>query len=218
MLEPDVALTDYLLAAESALFAWLLWRPRVATAVRWPFAVLFASTSVAALAGGTVHGFFPPGASGWGAMLWRGTLLAIGVSALSGWYIGTSLIGGPRGVRAARIAASAGFAVYAVAIVVFADRFRVAVAHYLPAAAFMVIAFAAAYRTTPARELAMGIMGLTATLAAPAIQQFHVTLHPVYLTYNALYHLAQAAALLMIFRAARWLSTATTRTPSLCGL
>jgi 4-amino-4-deoxy-L-arabinose transferase-like glycosyltransferase len=64
MLEPDVALTDYLLAAEAALFVWLLWRPRVATAVRWPFAV-FASTSVAALAGGTVHGFFPPGASGW---------------------------------------------------------------------------------------------------------------------------------------------------------
>ena len=203
MLEPDVALTDYLLAAETALFAWLLWRPRPGSDLRTPFVVFFAATSVGALAGGTVHGFFPSSASGLGATLWRVTLLSVGVTALCGWFIGAPLLFAPRGASAVRFMASAVFVAYAAVILGVDDSFRVAVVHYLPATVFLLMAFGAAYRATRTRSMAMGIAGLAATLAAPAIQQFRLALHPTYFGYNALYHTVEAAALLMIFLAAQ---------------
>lgn len=56
--EPDVTLTDYGLALECVLFTYLLhqqghWR----NSIRAWFILFFGSVGLAALAGGTVHGF-----------------------------------------------------------------------------------------------------------------------------------------------------------------
>ena len=81
MTEPDVTLTDYLLAAEAALFFVLLQRGNVGSArLRTWFSLFFASGLVASLCGGTVHGFLLE--PGWGqSALWLITLLAMGVAA-----------------------------------------------------------------------------------------------------------------------------------------
>jgi hypothetical protein len=44
------------------------------------------------------------------------------------------------------------------------------------------------------------------TLVAAAVQQARIALHPTYFNHNALYHLLQAIALFLIFRAAIFLA------------
>src|SRR2546428_2799167 len=84
MTEPDVALTDYALALECTVFAYLLQRKE--------HALFFASAAVASLAGGTVHGFFLDARTLGNAVLWRITLIAIGVTAASAWAIGARVL------------------------------------------------------------------------------------------------------------------------------
>src|SRR2546428_4736678 len=79
MTELDVALTDYALAIECALFTYLVQRRE--------HALFFGSAAVASLAGGTVHGFFLDVRTLGNAVVWRITLIAIGVTAARGWAI-----------------------------------------------------------------------------------------------------------------------------------
>lgn len=203
MTEPDVTLTDYLLAVECGLFAALLARLHAAGPLRAPFAAFFTASSVAALAGGTVHGFFLGDRSLAGVLLWRAALLAIGVAAWCGWTIGARLLFAPRLAARVQAAAAVAFAVYAVIVIAVLDRFWVAIAHYAPAVVFLVVAMAAEYRREPRRPLAMGLIGLGLTIAAALVQRFEVALHPVFFNHNALYHLVQAGAFFLIYVAGR---------------
>ena len=56
MTEPDVVITDYLLAAESTLFAWLTWRTApVRPNVRTPFIMFFVATAFGSLIPGAAR-------------------------------------------------------------------------------------------------------------------------------------------------------------------
>src|SRR2546426_7467653 len=101
MTEPDVALTDYALAIECALFAYLVRRRE--------HALFFGSAAVASLAGGTVHGFFLDARTLGNEILWRITLIAIGVTAASAWAIGARGLFSAPMARRITIAAAAAF-------------------------------------------------------------------------------------------------------------
>lgn len=206
MTEPDVTLTDYLLAVECAVFSALLIRRPARGGLKRPFALFFAASAVAAAAGGTVHGFYLDGASRAGVVLWRAALVAIGVAAYCAWTIGARLLFQP--ARAARVQAAAaiGFVAYAVLVVTTIDRFWVAIANYAPAVVFLFLGMAAAYSRDARRSLALGMTGLALTIVAALVQRLEVALHPVLFNHNALYHLVQAAAFLLVFSAARDLS------------
>jgi hypothetical protein len=202
--EPDVTLTDYGLAIECAILAYLLWRrgdPK--QPLRAWFILFFVSVGLASLLGGTVHGFFPEVEATGYRILWPATLLAIGVAALAGWGIGAWLqFPGP---AAQRITSAAGLllAGYAVLVVMVTQTFLAAIVFYLPAAAFLLMVLLLAYRRTRNRQALAGTIGLGLTFVASGVQQSGVGLHPVYFNHNALYHLIQAAALLLIFWSAR---------------
>lgn len=201
MLEPDVTLTDIGLALECAIFAALLSRGIGAPARRW-FAGFFGVLAAAAALGAAEHGFVGDKASPAGTIVWSGTLLAIGLAAVAGWGAGARLVLGERVARAVTMAAAAAFAAY-VAVVAFVDRrFGVAIAFYLPAAIFLLVAFRLAPRRGHARANA-GAWGLGLTFVAAAVQQRRVALHPQYFDHNALYHVIQAAGLYLVFRGAR---------------
>ncbi len=202
LLEPDVTLTDFGLALECGLFAlWLLGRDR--TLLGLSFAALFAAAALGALLGGIEHGFLADKQSPPAQAVWIGTLIAIGIAALASWIVGSLLVLPRSG--AVWVAKLAGllFAAYA-AVVLFVSRsFTVAVVHYLPAAAFLLIAFALAYRRQRAGFLLAGLAGMVLTFIAAAVQQARIDLHPIYFNYNALYHLIQAFAFALLFLAAR---------------
>ena len=191
MTEPDVALTDYALAIECSLFAYL--------AHRREHALFFGSAAVASLAGGTVHGFFLDVRTLGNAVLWRITLIAIGVTALSAWAIGARVLFPGREARRITIVAAAAFAGYSVLTLFITQDFRAAVAFYLPAAVFLLVVLSLAYARGRERRVLVAISGLGLMFIAAAVQQARIVLHPTYFSHNALYHLIQAVALWLLF-------------------
>lgn len=205
MTEPDVALTDYGLAIESAAFAYLIARQKPANVLRPWFLLFFASLTVSSLAGGTVHGFFLDPRSTGQIILWPATMLALGVAASSAWVIGAKIQFPDTIARLVVTLAALAFATYCLAVSLVSQAFWVAIIHYLPATAFLLIVLARTYQRTGERPAAIGVLGLLLTFVGSGIQQARIALHPVYFNHNALYHAIQAIALFMVFRCARWL-------------
>ncbi len=207
MAEPDVALTDYGLAIECAIFLYLLSSRMSNSSLRWWFLVLFGSLGLAAFIGGTVHGFFPNPESAGQRILWPFTLVLIGLTALAAWAVGAHLML-PAGVALWVIrAAVCEFAIYSAFVVFVSQAFLVAAFNYLPAVGFMFLALFLEWRCTRSHFLVLGLIGLGLTLLATGLREARVAIHPAYFDHNALYHVVQAFALLLIYFAARSLST-----------
>ena len=206
MNEPDVTLTDYALALECGLFAyWLFVHGQPDNALRLWFVLFFSSIGVAAFTGGTVHGYFPHEGTIGHNVLWVVTLIAIGVTALCGWTIGAQLYFSE--LVAVWIVRAAGFVFIAYCgVVLFISRdFSVAIVHYLPATLFLLFVYGLVYQQRSESVMLIGLFGLVLTFIAAGIQQAQWSLHPVYMSYDALYHVVQAVALFMIYWSARWL-------------
>lgn len=207
--EPDVTFTDYGLAIECALLTVLLFRQGDSqddskpSFRRW-FLLFFGSLGLAALTGGTVHGFFLDEDSLGYTILWPATLIALGITAWASWAIGAELRFSPPAARRVALCAGLTFFGYVILILFFSQTFMVAVVYYLPAVLFLLVVFALEYRRSKARPVGIGLAGLALTLAAAGVQRGGIGLHPRYFNHNALYHLIQAVALFMIFRSARW--------------
>jgi hypothetical protein len=195
MQEPDVTITDFLLSIEALAFAVLIARSSTTASQRW-FVMFFGATALASLAGGLVHGFFSDS-----KVLWRIVLIALGVVSAAAWAIGAQLLFSTRVAKLVTTAAWIELALYALLVVFVTDSFAVAIANYLPSTLFLVVAFFVSYRANPSMPLALGLGGLVLTLIAAGVQQARIALHPTYFNHNALYHLLQAIALFLIFRA-----------------
>jgi hypothetical protein len=202
--EPAVTLTDYGLAVECAVLVWLVRRHQATTEVRvgW-FASFFGALGVAALLGGTAHGFGMDESSRTGFIVWSATLLAIGWAALSAWAIGGPLVLAEEASGRLLGAAVAVYAAYAAVVLLIDQSFAVAVVHYLPAALFLLAAFLVVWWRERRPAWLIGALGLVLTLVAGGTQQARIGLHPRYFDHNALYHLIQAAALVLLYVAAR---------------
>ena len=162
--------------------------------------IFFAATAAASLAGGTVHGFFNDD-----RVLWRLVLVLVGLVSASAWTIGGYLLFSDRVRALVAAAACVELAIYAAIVVFVADSFAIAIANYLPSTLFLIVAFFATYRSHAALPLVAGLGGLVLTLVAAGAQQARVAIHSTYFNHNALYHLLQAIALFLIFRAAIFL-------------
>src|SRR5258706_7385959 len=92
LIEPDVALTDYFLAIECFLFAFLL-RGQQTTLFpqRTWISVCFFALGLASLFGGTVHGFFVDEGSIGYRIFWPLTMISIGFTACSALMVGLHL-------------------------------------------------------------------------------------------------------------------------------
>ena len=202
--EPAVTLTDYGLVCECVIFALLLNRLQgTATGFRNWFIVFFYALGFAAFAGGTAHGFIHEKTSLLHTAVWNSTLIAIGVVGLAAWMIGVRLVSSDTVRRGVRGAAVTLFVIYCAVVVLIVNSFLVAVMYYLPATMFLFIAFLLRYRQRRSRYGLLGMSGLLLTVAAASIQQAGVGLHPIWFDHNALYHLIQAVAILLLFLAAR---------------
>jgi len=203
--EPDVTLTDYLVATECALFTYLLARKgNRKHPLRIWFAVFFGSISVAGIAGGTVHGFFLDIETLGYQILWPLTLVAIGVTALAAWVIGARIYFSPKVAGWVSIVAVTQFAGYCLIVLLITQLFTIAVINYLPAVIFLTVIFTLIYSQARERQVLVGLVGFLLTFIAAGVQQGGIALHPMYFNHNALYHLIQAVALFLIFWAARW--------------
>ena len=205
--EPDVTLTDFGLALECALFVVLLARQTGnAEPLRNWFIAFFAATGFAAFLGAIAHGFVPDKQSLSHRYLWIGIFASIGTAAVASWSAGSLLILSGRARRAVMAFVFAAFAIYIAVVLAVSQSFAVAIIHYLPAAIFLLIAFAIARFRHCERFLSAGIAGVLLTFIAALVQQAGAGFPALYFNHNALYHLIQAIALLLIYLAARGLT------------
>ena len=206
MTEPDVAITDYLLAIESLWLATLLVaQPAGRADLQLWFVVFFAATGIASVLGGTFHGFCVAHPSHMGRWIWRKTVLAIGVTTSATWMIGASMLwpGADTGWLTTMVAGE--LIVFAAIVVFVTDAFRVAVINHLPATIFLIVAYAMAYRAAPEPAVALGLAGLVLTIVAGLVQRLKAAVHPVYFTHNAVFHVLHGIALFLIFLSGRLL-------------
>lgn len=215
MTEPDVTLTDYFLAAECMVFVGLLWRQHRATDLRFWFMLFFGSVSAASLFGGTVHGFFLDEQTLGAAILWPATLLATGVTSLSAWAIGAKLLFSQRVAQRVISAALGLYVLFSLVVILVNAEFWVAVVNNLPAILFLLVALVLTYRRTKLTSILPAVAGLGLTLLAAILQQLRVGIHPVYFNHNALYHVIQAVALLLLYFGCRTLVEVERNEPSI---
>jgi hypothetical protein len=187
--EADVALTDFALAVECAIFVFIIVRKLTPRGYRKWLIALFGSISAGGLFGGLTHAYFPDNQT-----LWVATMLAVGVSALACWNLAAEVVEKPW--RMFRIAVAAEFLVYATMISAGWRAYRFVIADYLPAAVFLLMMCLVAI-VNGRRELAIVVVGLVLTFVAAAIQLMRFDVPHV--THNALYHLVQGVALLLLF-------------------
>ncbi|HWP58401.1 MAG TPA: hypothetical protein VNL14_10965 [Candidatus Acidoferrales bacterium] len=206
MTEPDVALTDYALSIECALFAAILYfrGDRSLPSWRW-FILFFASLSLATFAGGTVHGLFLEGDPSAHRALAALGLVSGGLAALAAWGLGAALRLSAAAARLVVTFATGEFFLYCALVLFVVPDLSLALANYAVPAVFLALVFHSLYRHMKVRELRLGTAGLLLTLLAAAGQQKGIALGPPRLDPNAVYHALQAVALLMVFLAARWL-------------
>lgn len=202
MAEPAVTLTDYGLFLECAAFALLLSRLPLNPLSPW-FVLFFGSLGLAALFGGTVHGFFPGESSIGYKILWPGALIGLGLTALAGWGIAARMLFSSQMARRISGGTAFLFLIYTGVVLFVKQTFFVAVLHYLPAALFFLAAWVVLYRRSRSRSALLGAVGMALTFVAAGVQVGKVALHPVYFDHNTFYHVIQAVALFMIYRAAR---------------
>jgi len=91
--EPITMLTDYTLAGVTGWLGWLLFRVRDGQASRSLWSLAFTALALGAALGGTYHGFAPAFAANVHFLLWKVTILAIGIASfgmLTGSVIATT--------------------------------------------------------------------------------------------------------------------------------
>ena len=206
MHEVAVTLTDYALAVEGCLLAWLLSKidDGVPEIRRW-FIWFLAALAFTAAVGGTVHGFFPDEESMGYAILWRTTLVSLGFLAFTGWGMGAAMALPHKWARIVTAVAAIEFISYAAFVLFVSQAYLVGVINYLPASCFVLAAFVWLWAGRGVKAARWGVVGILLTFVAAGVQTAGVSVHPVYLDHNTLYHLIQAIALVFIYLVGRGL-------------
>jgi len=197
----DVILTDVALAA---LGGWLAFRLAAVSArgtLARSGAVIMAALASAAFWGAVFHAFFPGGtATRAGFVAWIPVALSIVA-------VGTALLAlalqvvAPRLPAPVRPVVAATYAVAFAAYVLLVDEsYGTIVRFYVPVVVvFLVVAVREALRTrTAGWTLVAGSFAIS--LLAAAVQQARVALHPRYFDHNAVYHVLQGVALVLLYR------------------
>ena len=198
--EPMTTATDYLVTAVGWWLGAKLLRPGQTSgrsAQLWGIGFLW--IGLAALLGGTSHGFAAYLSDTGGFVIWKATVYAVGLSA--SFALAGSIDGAPlnqRSTRAMHTLNILAFLVYG-AWMLSHSGFIYVIYHYVPV--MSAIAILQAYACT--KQWSPGalwiIAGVLVTMAGAAIQRSGFSLH-IHFNHNDLYHLVQVVGLVFFYR------------------
>ena len=198
--EPATLLTDYLLAAFTAVLGGcLLARSSSAPARLW--AAAFFATAVGGLTGGTFHGFRTSLGEPAAGVLWLVTMYAIGAASCAMLVaVVTATLRGATARRWLVLAAWAKLAIY-LAWVTMDPEFRFAIYDYGVSMATMVILEVVAPGRGVSRSGRWIVAGIMVSVVAAMVQQSGWDLHQ-HFNHNDLFHVIQAGAVWLLYRGA----------------
>jgi hypothetical protein len=200
MTEPDVTLSDFILAVECAVFVALIWRCRDASPqLRAWLLVYFAAAGVASFSGGLVHGFFLAADSLGRAICWPLALLAVGINSLAAIAIGALLLFSRQIARSLTLLGALVLSAYAIAVLAGVETFFVAVAVALPAAILLFAALLIARWRDSRPGALLAASGMAITMLAAFVQQLGLAANSEYFNHNATAHVVQMVALALFF-------------------
>jgi hypothetical protein len=209
--EPTTMLTDYLLAGYTLYIAARLFSGTNAKHLPrrlWGYG--FVATAMAALLGGTAHGFVNYLSEFAQALIWKGTLYCIGAaSCLMLLGIVNSTFSG-RTCTILVFLTIAKFALFGFWMIEHND-FKYVIYDYVPA--MLIILVIQIWLLFSSRPPAAGwlVCGILVSFAAAGVQQSGFALHQ-HFNHNDLYHVIQLGAMYLLFRGASLLEMKEART------
>ena len=200
-------LTDYLLAGVAWMLARGLLRSNDSRAASL-WALAFAVTGLAAFAGGSVHGLAVLLPRRLEHLLRVATVMSVGLAStcLLAGAVFASVGPGPwrrvlLGLCGLKLA---GY----LAWVALHPHFRYAAYDSLPAGLLVLGFLVRWWLEVRSPSVALGAAGLLLSIAGAVLQQARLGIHPTWFNHNDLYHVIQAGALWLVYRAGRRLGDA----------
>jgi hypothetical protein len=192
--EPMTLITDYALALITGALGLRLVAQSAGQSSRRFWALAFLALALAAALGGTYHGFALEA-------LWKPTVLTIGIASFA-MVVGSAkaTIGGA--LRTALIAAAAVKLVLYSLWMLAHDAYIWVVVDTGVALALVALLHAIRWRSAEARWI---VFGVALSLAGAAVQASGLALHRNF-NHNDLYHVVQAAAMVLYYRGVRRLA------------
>jgi hypothetical protein len=197
--EPTTLLTDYALACVTGWLAYSLFRAREGQRARSSWALAFAALALAAALGGTWHGFAPAFAEIAVLLVWKATVLSVGIASfgmLAGSAISTTA-GNAR--KSLLVIAAAKLAVYSGWMLVHSEYIYV-----IADTGIALVLVAALHLGSAARDRASRwiLAGVGVSVLAAGVQASGFAPHR-HFNHNDLYHVIQIAAMILFYAGAK---------------
>ena len=199
--EPMTLLTDYALAGVTGWLAHMLYRSREGRRARTWWTLAFAALALAAALGGTWHGFAPAFADSAVLLVWKATVLSVGIASF-GMLTGSAIATATSRVATWLLAAAAAkLAIYTIWMLGHSEYVYVIADTGIALAAVAALHGRSAIRHRDRASLWI-LAGVGASLLAAAVQASGVAPHR-HFNHNDLYHLIQIGAMLLLYAGAR---------------
>jgi len=199
--DPDVVYTDLGLALLGSFLAWRLWRHgRRGEYLTRAGVILLAALAGAAFFGAVFHAFFPSNTTTVAGLLaWAPVSLSIVIVAATLLALGLRSLFPGSGIGVRRILVACYAAAFAVTALVIDESYDTIVRFYAPTLVlFLVAAVREALRTKEAGWWLLAV-SFVLSIGAAVLQQAGIALHPEYFDHNALYHVVQGLAVVVLY-------------------
>jgi hypothetical protein len=202
--EPDVAFTDLGLAILGGYFGWRLSRSLpeggAGDRLRKAGIVIMVGLASAALFGAIFHAFFPAKtASPPGRIAWVPVVLSIVTVAAALLWLALSLLLPRLSPALTRGLLLVYCATFVTITMLVDDSFAGIVRFYGPVLILMLVAAVIQAARTRSRGWTLIAGGFAISIVAALLQQAGVSIHPRYFNHNALYHVVQGIALVLLY-------------------
>ena len=197
--EPMTLLTDYALAGVTGWVAWSLFRAREGQRARSLWALAFAALALAAALGGTWHGFAPAFAAIAVLLVWKTTVLSVGIASF-GMLAGSAISATAGNARKSLLViAAAKLAVYSGWMLVHSEYVYV-----IADTGIALVLVAALHLGSAARDRASRwiLAGVGVSVLAAGVQASGFAPHR-HFNHNDLYHVIQIAAMILFYAGAK---------------
>jgi hypothetical protein len=196
--EPTTTITDYILAVETIFFGILLLRDSTTLPVKlWAFS--FFILAVAAIAGGTFHGFIGSMEASTSQIVWKFTLYSVGLATLLMLSASAFAFLNQPWRMIILISGVVQFCIY-LFLVSRSNDFKFVIYDYVPAM-ILIVAMAWIAKAASAPWL---LAAVALSFGGALIQRLEFQLHK-HFNYNDIYHVIQMVGMYFFYKAGRLL-------------